>query len=181
MRSSTPRLSYANVAATLALFIAVGGPATAAARALITGDDIRNGTVTSADIKDRSLRARDLGAGAARLRMVAARGPDIPAYENRDVIVQRRVPAPGHWLAITRFRAHNTGQSDDALNCAYRVHSQIYGAAGVSVTAGDTGTAESVGLVYAPQRRSRIQLLCEATNPAAFALSRITLKIVKIA
>src|SRR3954468_16469700 len=181
MRSIARRLSYANVAATLALFLALGGPVSAAARALITGDDIRNGTVTSADIQDGSLRARDLSAGAARLRSVTATAPDITGYENRDVIVQARAPARGHWLALARFRAHNTGQSDDSLNCAYRVAGHLYGAAGAEVPAGGTATAESVGVVYVARRPSRVQLLCEASGANTIDLSHITLKIAKLA
>lgn len=66
-----PRLSYANVVATLALFIALGGSATAAL--LITGKQVKNGTLTgvdlkdgsvgSADVKDGDLLARDFKAG----------------------------------------------------------------------------------------------------------------------
>ena len=51
------RLSYANVASTVCLFILLGGSAYAAVS--ITGKDVRNGSLTSADIKDHSLRARD--------------------------------------------------------------------------------------------------------------------------
>ena len=47
-----------------ALFIALGGPAQAAK--LIDGGKIRAGTVTSKQIKDRSLKTRDLAPGAVR-------------------------------------------------------------------------------------------------------------------
>jgi hypothetical protein len=48
MRNLAARITYANVVATLALFIALGGTAWAAA------------TITSAEVKDRSLIARDI-------------------------------------------------------------------------------------------------------------------------
>lgn len=60
----TPRrkfLTYANVLATLALFVALGGSAYAAT--LITGKQIKDGSITSADIKNGSLLALDFKAG----------------------------------------------------------------------------------------------------------------------
>ena len=52
------RPSPASVIAPSALFVALGGPAQAAR--LIDGDDIRKGTVGSKQVKDRSLKPRDL-------------------------------------------------------------------------------------------------------------------------
>jgi hypothetical protein len=115
------------------------------------------------------------------LPTVSRTAPDIAGYENRDVIAQARVTARGHWLALARFRAHNTGQSDDSLNCAYRVVGHLYGAAGVDVAAGGTGTAESVGVVYSARSGRRVQLLCQANGANTFNLSHITLKLVKLA
>ncbi len=65
------RLSYANVVATLALFIALGGSSYAAVKITgknvkdgsLTGQDIKNSSVTSRDVKNRSLLARDFRAG----------------------------------------------------------------------------------------------------------------------
>jgi hypothetical protein len=58
MRRLASRLSYGNVVSTLALFVALGGSAGAAAA--ITSRDVRDGSLTSRDIKDHSLRAADL-------------------------------------------------------------------------------------------------------------------------
>jgi uncharacterized protein YjbI with pentapeptide repeats len=55
---STPRPTYANVTATLALFVALGGSAYAAAT--VTGRDVRNGTLTGSDVKNNSLRGADI-------------------------------------------------------------------------------------------------------------------------
>ena len=58
------RLSYANVIATLALFVALGGSAVAAA--VITGKDIKNSSLTGKDVKNNSLTGKDvksLGSG----------------------------------------------------------------------------------------------------------------------
>src|SRR4051812_18372139 len=47
--------------ATIAVFIALGGSSYAALT--VTGRNIKNGTITSADVKDRSLLARDFRSG----------------------------------------------------------------------------------------------------------------------
>ena len=75
------RLSYANVVASLALFVALGGTGYAALTITgsnvkdgsLAGRDIRNGSVASADIKDRSLLAKDFKA-----RQLAAGAPGAP-------------------------------------------------------------------------------------------------------
>src|SRR5262245_51314257 len=61
------RLRYANVVATLALFIALGGTGYAAIelpRNSVGTAAIRDGAIRSRDIGDRSVRARDLAPGA---------------------------------------------------------------------------------------------------------------------
>jgi len=50
--------SYANVTATAALVIALGG--TSYAAAMISGADIKNNTVTSADIKNNTVKSKDV-------------------------------------------------------------------------------------------------------------------------
>jgi hypothetical protein len=50
--------------ALLALFVALGGPAQA--KHLINGKDIRKGTVASAQIKDRTIKERDLSTATVR-------------------------------------------------------------------------------------------------------------------
>jgi hypothetical protein len=59
-----PRASYANVAASLALFLALTGSAVAGAKLLITGADVKNHSLTGADIKNGSLGLKSLGPGA---------------------------------------------------------------------------------------------------------------------
>jgi hypothetical protein len=54
-------LTYTNVTATLALFIALGGSSYAAVS--LTGGNIRNGTVTGSDLKDESVKGRDVDNG----------------------------------------------------------------------------------------------------------------------
>ena len=60
MRKPTPK--YANVTATLALFVALGG--TSYAAATISGSDVQNGSMTSADVRNESLKSRDVDNGS---------------------------------------------------------------------------------------------------------------------
>ena len=54
-------LNYANVMASVAVFVALGGSSYAAIK--ITGADVRNGSLTGVDVKDRSLTSKDLKKG----------------------------------------------------------------------------------------------------------------------
>jgi hypothetical protein len=58
------RPSPATLIALLALFVALGGPAEAAK--LINGSRIKRGTITSKQVKDRSLTSRDLSKGTRK-------------------------------------------------------------------------------------------------------------------
>ena len=64
------KLSYANVMATVAVFLALGGSSYAAIK--ITGRNVKDGSLTSADIKDRSLLGKDFKPGQLP---AGARGP----------------------------------------------------------------------------------------------------------
>ena len=68
IRFSSPGLSYANVTATLALFVALGGSSYAALT--ITGRDVRNGSLTGTDLARGSI-------GSAEIRNDSIRGVDI--------------------------------------------------------------------------------------------------------
>ena len=56
-----PHLSFANVISLLALFVALGGTATASL--LITGKNVRDGTLTGKDIKTNSVGSVDVKNG----------------------------------------------------------------------------------------------------------------------
>ena len=56
--SRGPRLTYANVVASLALFLALGGTSYAALS--ITGKEVRNSSLTGADIKNNSVKTADI-------------------------------------------------------------------------------------------------------------------------
>ena len=68
------RLTYANVMATIAVFVSLGGGAYAALRitgrevvnSSLRGADVRNGSLTGRDIRDRSIGTRDLARSVTR-------------------------------------------------------------------------------------------------------------------
>jgi hypothetical protein len=63
MSRATKRLSYANVMATVAVFVALGGGAYAAfhlARNSVASRNIQNGQVKSADVRDEGIAGRDI-------------------------------------------------------------------------------------------------------------------------
>jgi hypothetical protein len=91
LRPPSPSLAIAIAA----LFVALGGPAQAAK--LIDGGDIRKGTVASKQVKDRSLKARDLSRRAVRtLKATPARSVTGEALADRAVTT--RTIAPGSVL-----------------------------------------------------------------------------------
>jgi hypothetical protein len=79
-------LTYANVMATVAVFIALGGSTYAAITVTgknvkdssLTGKDIKNSSLTTSDIKNRSLLARDFKAGQLPAGPTGPKGPTGP-------------------------------------------------------------------------------------------------------
>ncbi len=95
MRRLRERLTFANVTASLALFIALGGTSYAAItlpRNSVGANQLRTGSVRSAEIRDRALGARDLSLGARRFLKAqeGAQGPRGPEGPQGD----RGVPGP---------------------------------------------------------------------------------------
>ena len=81
-------LSYANVMATVAVFVALGGSSYAAAK--ISGADVRNSSLTGADVRDRSLSAKDLRKGTAATRwLLLNEAGDIEAQSGGFAVVSK--------------------------------------------------------------------------------------------
>ena len=83
MRRLRERLTFANVTASLALFIALGGTSYAAItlpRNSVGANQLRTGSVRSAEVRDRSIGARELTLGARRFLKAqeGAQGPRGP-------------------------------------------------------------------------------------------------------
>jgi hypothetical protein len=81
------RLTYGNVIATIALFVALGGSSYAAItlpRNSVGANQLRTGSVRTAEVRDRSLAARDLSVAArnflkSQQGAEGPRGPQGPA------------------------------------------------------------------------------------------------------
>jgi hypothetical protein len=72
------RLSYANVMATIAVFVALGGSSYAAMS--VTGKNVKDATLTGADVKNRSLTGADLkpsSVGGSDIRPDAVNSDDV--------------------------------------------------------------------------------------------------------
>ncbi len=80
------------IVALLALFVALGGPAQAAK--LINGARIKEDTVASKQIKDRSLKFRDLSAGAISALTTTPDNSIGPAQLAENGVTTRAI-APG--------------------------------------------------------------------------------------
>ena len=83
MHQTTPlrrRIGSAHLLAGVALFVALGGTAMAndSVRALITGADVRNGSLTGRDVRNRSLTSADLAPDVLRTGPAGAQGPAGP-------------------------------------------------------------------------------------------------------
>jgi hypothetical protein len=78
--------------ALLALFVALGGPAHAAR--LINGSQIKRGTVASKQLKDRSIKTRDLSNAAVRM-LRSTPDNSVGALKLGDNSVTTRALAPG--------------------------------------------------------------------------------------
>src|SRR3954469_12652924 len=77
----TSRLTYANVMSTIAVFLAVGGGAYAAVtlpRNSVGNKQLKAGAVSSAKVRDGSLRARDFATGQLPLGARGAQGAQGP-------------------------------------------------------------------------------------------------------
>jgi hypothetical protein len=81
--------------AVLALFVALGGPAQAAR--LINGSTIKPGTVTSKQLKDGSIKVRDLDSSAVRTLLSTADGSITVAKLGEDSVTTSAL-APGSVL-----------------------------------------------------------------------------------
>jgi hypothetical protein len=82
-------LSYANIMATIAVFVALGGTGYAALRitgknvknSSLTGADVRNSSLTGRDVRNRSLLRRDFKAGQLPRGAKGDTGPPGPYLE----------------------------------------------------------------------------------------------------
>ena len=130
------RLTYANVVATLALFVALGGSSYAAItitgknvkNSSLTGKDVKNNSLTGSDIKsirsgdvsDHSLLAKDFKAG--QLPQGATGSPGVPGKDATKLFGYiHEGPTPDTSAADLVFGSGMTGVTDPAGTNQYTV------------------------------------------------------------
>ena len=165
----TQRLTYANVTATLALFIALGGSSYAALslpRNSVGPQQLRSGAVRSPDVKNRSLGVADLSLRARR--SLAGRpspvGPPGPAG----------APAARHFAAVAASGAlvrgnATSGGRESAIGTYVVGFAERVSGCAFSATLGTTdGSTVSAGRVTVRELDARVgvQTFDPAGNPA---------------
>lgn len=150
---------YATIASSLALVVALGG--TSYAAVVITGHDIKNGTVTTADVKNHNLRLKDFAPGARKgLRgapgAAGAAGPQGAAGVQgvQGVTGDQGPIGPSNAFTVTNDNTTNlTGTSKIVL-------SQVLPAGAYVVNARATG--------YRTTGTGLAQVVCELVDDAAY-------------
>ena len=136
------RLTYANVMATLALFISLGGSSYAALklpRNSVGATQIRAGAVRSSEVKNGSVRTADLAASARRaLRgSIGPSGPPGPPGPGAAKFFAV-VSAPG---ALERGNATSGGHASDGPGSYLIRFAQSVSGCAYTVTLGANGSA----------------------------------------
>jgi len=119
------KLSYANVAATVALFLALGGVSWAVAtlpKDSVGSKQIESGAVRSSDVKDGALRESDFKGGAAGGPSAGYFASTPAAVQvgpiNNQTTVQSLSLPPGSYFVHGLVQLHNTDDADfGSINC----------------------------------------------------------------
>jgi len=158
------RLTYANVAATVALLLALGGTSYAAftlPRDSVGPKQIRTGAVDSRHIENRSIRLGDLGTSAKR-SLRGQRGPaGMPAVSFFAVVaasgglLRGNATSGGH--TVGGSGDYTVGFAKDVSACAYSA--TLGSADGTAVTPGHVTVTSAGGSV-------RVQTYDAAGSPA---------------
>jgi hypothetical protein len=208
-------LKFANVAAALALTVAVGGPAVAGAQGLIRGTDVQDESLTGADVQNHTLSGADIRAGSlgsglfssraqANLRGATgapgpqgergAAGPQGPAgagvtadsvsgadatdYQDRTPLATADLTRAGDYVLFADVTAHNTGLTDDYLNCGLFIDGQAFGGGGTGVAIAATSRFTTVGATHLRTGEAKTVVLeCQGGSVTTYDLSNIAMRI----
>jgi hypothetical protein len=171
----------------------------------LTGADVQNDSLTGADIRTGSLgsnllspaaRANLRGAAGATgapgeagpagaagpqgppgqgVTVVTATGDDVTGYVDLTPLASTSLTRAGDFVIFARVTAHNTGASDDNLNCGLFTDDGVSGGGGASVAAGATASASVVGAISATGPME-VTLKCQGGGVTTFDLSNIALR-----
>ena len=139
MHNRRPRITYANVASTLALFLAVAGGTTAVAlsgRNNVDANDIQKGAVAGREVKNSSLFAKDLGKGAVSASEL--QGSSVTGGKIKDESVWSRELGAG---AVTAPDIH-----DDAVDGGSVIDGSLSGADVLNRSIGEPDLAAVPGV-----------------------------------
>ncbi len=148
------KLTYTNVAATLALFVALGGSSYAAVT--LTGANVRNGTMTGSDLRNESVEGRDVDNGSLTgtdLKNGSVTASDLGSLAGADVKPAQTAAGPqgpagpaGTTQVLTRRISDVALDSGDAKDVTPRC---LVGEVAVGGGAVHDGTvSDIVGVVY---------------------------------
>ena len=165
------RLSYANVIASIALFIALCG-GTRCREAVITGKNIKNNTVTSKDIKNYSLQAKDLKKGL--LASAAAAPLNSAAFQaSRDAGPRASRPrrttrasralsvAPGSYVVFAKVDMQSDQQ--DSSRCRLTAEAGL-DESNRGLRANGTGEAHNLQLAHTFTQPARSRCSCRTSS-----------------
>jgi hypothetical protein len=105
MNSVRRHLSYANIVATLALALAVGGTS-AYASGLVTSKHIKNGTIRSVDIRNGGIKTADL-ASSARVEAYSNSNNTNVTLSSTPTVDSVAIPAPGDYVLTAKTILNN--------------------------------------------------------------------------
>jgi plastocyanin len=166
------RLSYANVIASIALFIALCGGTATAAKVVITGKNIKNNSVTSKDIKNYSLQAKDLkkgllaSAAAAPLTSAAFQasrdaGPSGVAPSQSYTAVASLSVAPGSYVVFAK--ADMQSDQQDSSRCRLSAEAAL-DESNRGLRANGTGEAHNLQLAHTFTQPGAVTLSCRTSS-----------------
>lgn len=207
------RLSYANITATLALFLAVGGSAAAGAQALLTGREVKDGSLTAADIQNHSLTGAEIRSGSlgsnlfstaarANLRgasgatgaqgapgapgaqgpagagvtLATATGPDVTGYIDLTPLGTAPLTRASDYVLFARITAHNTGATDDNLNCNLSIDGATFGGGGAGIPSGATVSFSAIGAISLTGPKTAT-LACQGNGVTTYDIANITIRV----
>jgi hypothetical protein len=164
------RLSYANLIATVALFVALSGTSYAAIK--ITGKNIKNNTVTSKDIKNYTIQAKDLkkslltSTSAAPLSSAAFQasrdaGPAGVAPSQDFTAVANLSVAPGSYVVFAKVDMQSDQQ--DSSRCRLTAESSL-DESNRGLRANGTGEAHNLQLGHTFAQAGTFTLSCRTSS-----------------